>query len=333
MSVRYFSGRRIGAALVAALLTGSVLATTVEARPGDRGSVGSRGTRTYSKPPTTNTAPGETNKVDRSTTAQPGQARVPGTIRPAAAPNVAAAAPKRGFGGLIMGGLLGAGLFGLLSGAGLFGGLSGFGGFIGLLLQIALIGGIVWLAMRFFRNRQQPAMAGAQSSPMGRPMAAAVGPMAAPVQRTGLNANAGSAPPPLQISADDFNAFEALLGKVQNAYGRDDRAALAGMVTPEMLSYFEEELVENARQGIRNEVAGGKLLQGDLSEAWSEGNTDYATVAMRYSITDAKIEMRSGRVVSGSRTEPEEVTEVWTFRRPRAASAANWRLSAIQQVQ
>ena len=29
----------------------------------------------------------------------------------------------------------------------------------------------------------------------------------------------------------------------------------------------------------------------------------------------------------------EEVTEVWTFRRPRAANAANWRVSAIQQVQ
>jgi predicted lipid-binding transport protein (Tim44 family) len=37
-------------------------------------------------------------------------------------------------------------------------------------------------------------------------------------------------------------------------------------------------------------------------------------------------------VVSGSTTQPEEVTEVWTFRRPRGGTARDWKLSAIQQA-
>jgi predicted lipid-binding transport protein (Tim44 family) len=51
---------------------------------------------------------------------------------------------------------------------------------------------------------------------------------------------------------------------------------------------------------------------------------------MRFSLLDATID-GSGRVVAGSRTTPQEVTEIWTFRRPRGGSARQWELSAIQQ--
>jgi predicted lipid-binding transport protein (Tim44 family) len=72
-----------------------------------------------------------------------------------------------------------------------------------------------------------------------------------------------------------------------------------------------------------------KLLQGDLAEAWREDPTDYATVAMRYAITEQVIERASGKAVAGEPEKTEEVTEVWTFCRDKGAS---WKLSAIQQV-
>jgi predicted lipid-binding transport protein (Tim44 family) len=75
-------------------------------------------------------------------------------------------------------------------------------------------------------------------------------------------------------------------------------------------------------------VSGTRLLQGDLSEAWREGDTDYASVAMRYSLIDTYVDRASGRVVEGN-GQPEEVTEVWTFMRSRGG---NWTLSAIQQT-
>ena len=71
-----------------------------------------------------------------------------------------------------------------------------------------------------------------------------------------------------------------------------------------------------------------KLLQGDLAEAWREGETDFASVAMRFSLVDKTLERGTGRLVSGSE-KPIEATEVWTFVRPRGS---NWELSAIQQT-
>ena len=103
--------------------------------------------------------------------------------------------------------------------------------------------------------------------------------------------------------------------------------ALRAIVTPEMLSYFSEQLADNASRGLINRVTDVKLLQGDLAEAWREGRTDYATVAMNYALKDSMVERASGRTVEGG--ERTEVTELWTFMRSRGG---NWMLSAIQQT-
>jgi predicted lipid-binding transport protein (Tim44 family) len=95
-----------------------------------------------------------------------------------------------------------------------------------------------------------------------------------------------------------------------------------------MVSYFARDLQENKQRNVVNKVSGTKLLQGDLAEAWREGETDYASVAMRYSLVDTYLDRATGRVVEGN-GQPEEVTEVWTFLRPRGG---NWELSAIQQT-
>ena len=99
------------------------------------------------------------------------------------------------------------------------------------------------------------------------------------------------------------------------------------MVTPEMLSYFSEELAANASRGLINRVTDVKLLQGDQAEAWREGRSDYATVAMKFALRDSMVERASGRIVEGG--ERSEVTELWTFVRVRGG---NWLLSAIQQT-
>src|SRR6187399_1688692 len=95
--------------------------SAADARVGGGGSSGSRGSKTYSAPPSTSTAPNAAQPMNRTFT-QPG---TPGVGAPAAA-----GAAKGGFfnrpgmmggmlGGLAMG-FLGAGLFGMLTGGGLF---------------------------------------------------------------------------------------------------------------------------------------------------------------------------------------------------------------------
>ena len=139
--------------------------------------------------------------------------------------------------------------------------------------------------------------------------------------------DASAAGASLTIVKADYDAFERLLGDIQSAYSAEDLSALRTTVTPEMLSYFSEQLAGNASRGLVNRVTDVKLLKGDLAEAWSEGNTDYATVAMNFALKDSLVERASGRTAEGG--EPSEVTELWTFMRARGGS---WLLSAIQQT-
>jgi len=314
---------RMGALSLALAAALAFMVDAADARVGG-GSIGSRGSKTYSAPPPTNTAPTQAKPIERSIT-QPGI----GAAQQVKAPAPAASRFGSGFGGLLLGGLLGAGLFGLLSGAGLFGGLGGLASILGLLLQVALIAGIAYLVIGYVRNRNQPVLARAsvRGSPSGRDMFNGV------PGGSGAHSAASSA---LLISSADYDAFERLLGNIQTANAREDVDALADMTTPEMLSYFSRDLAEDKRKGVRNEVADVKLQQGDLSEAWQEANSDYATVAMRFSLIDAVIDRETGRVVSGDPAATQEATEVWTFRRDRDRPAQGWQqgwqLSAIQQA-
>jgi len=95
-----------------------------------------------------------------------------------------------------------------------------------------------------------------------------------------------------------------------------------------MVSYFARDLADNKERNAVNKVTGVKLLQGDLAEAWREGDADYATVALRFSLTDKTLDRNNGQVIAGS-DQPTEATEVWTFVRNRGG---NWELSAIQQT-
>lgn len=313
----------MGRASALALALAAVLAFMIDAadaRVGRGGSFGSRGTRTYTAPATTQTAPTAAKPIERSMTQ-------PGTQAGASAATPAASRFGGGFGGLLLGGLLGAGLFGLLSGAGLFGGLTGFASFLGLMLQVALIAGAIYLVMAYLRSRQQPAHAYGQTG---------AGPMARSVLN-GLGGSAGAGgEQQLSIAPADYDAFERLLGEIQTAYSREDVEKLGDMTTPEMLSYFSRDLADYRRKGVRNEVTDVKLLQGDLAEAWRESGSDYATVAMRFSLRDALVDRNTGRAVSGAEAEPEEVAEVWTFRRDRGQPVQDWQqgwqLSAIQQA-
>jgi len=317
--------RRAAAAFAAFAVVALALAPALaEARPGGRSSSGSRGSVTYSAPPATNTAPGGAQQFQRTETPRPG----PAATTPATAAARPAAPAAGGFfsrnplmAGL-MGGLLGAGLFGLLSGAGLFGGLAGFAGFLGLLLQVALIAGLAFLVMRLIRGNRQPApaMAGGPQA-LARDVPAGMG--GAP-----LGGGGGVVRRPLEITGADFNAFEQHLYAVNDAWSRQDIAALRRLSTAEMERYFAQDLQDLASRGWTNTSRDVKLESGDLSEAWSENGQDYATVAMRFSMIDTTVD-RNGQVVEGHATNRETATEFWTFtRRPGAA----WVLSAIQQA-
>ena len=209
-----------------------------------------------------------------------------------------------------------------------------------LLTQIALIALVAKLALNWWRNRQsaasfasgpsnysagevppqQPSQpGGGNGGGFGSTFGSALGPGGGQPQPVAT---------PIEIKPDDYEAFERLLSDVQAAWSNEDVEKLHKLATPEMVSYFTDDLAANKQQGVVNKTTDVKLLQGDLAEAWREGVTDYATVAMRFSLIDKTIDCASGKVVEGS-DQPVEATEVWTFaRRP----GEGWELSAIQQT-
>jgi predicted lipid-binding transport protein (Tim44 family) len=231
--------------------------------------------------------------------------------------------PGMGLLGGLAAGFLGAGLLGMLFGGGMFSGLGGLSSILGLILQIGLIIIVVRLAMSWWQRRHSPASAYVGAAP-----GAAVGPGAQSSFRSGTGFGLGSGSAPLEIGPADYEAFERLLGEIQSAWSDEDIAKLNTLATPEMVSYFSKDLEANKANNDVNKVTDVKLLQGDLAEAWREGDTDFASVAMRYSLVDKTLDRGNGRLVEGSE-QPMEVTEIWTFLRPRGA---NWELSAIQQT-
>ncbi|MFN4018445.1 MAG: Tim44 domain-containing protein [Reyranella sp.] len=328
-------------AILAALIIAvpSLAPSPADARAGGGGS---RGSKSGMAPAPTQTAP-TSKPVERSATPQ--------QQSPSANPATAAAGRQGSFmqrnpflTGL-MGGMLGAGLIGMLFGGGFGAGLGSMAGMLGFLLQLALIGGIAYLAVRWWKSRNgapQAAFAGAGAGgPMGGNPQSPNQPAPNSMARTGLMggmlgggagagaASATTATQPLEIVAADYDAFESLLINVQAAYSAGDLPKLRTLVTPEMLGYFSQDLAANASRGVENKVSDVKLEQGDLSEAWSEGAVDYASVAMRFSMIDVMRNIADGRVVEGNEQVRTEATEVWTFLRGRGG---NWILSAIQHT-
>lgn len=292
------------------------------AKPGFGGSFGSRGARTFSAPPPTATAPRPAAPIERSMASpSPGMAQ-----------NYAGSTGMNsggfmsgGFGRGLLGGLVGAGLVGMLFGSGFGGGLGGISSFLGLVIQIGLLFLLFKFVMGFLRRRQPSYQDTAYDSG------------AAQSPRSGFGGVGGFGGVPgrtakLEIGPADFNVFEQRLGLIQKAYGAEDMAALRALATPEMASYFAAEIEETAKKGRVNKISDVTLLQGDLAEAWREPESDYASVAIRFSLIDTMVDRTTGKVVSGDPVTPQVSTEIWTFARRPGGAATDWKLSALQQT-
>ncbi len=132
----------------------------------------------------------------------------------------------------------------------------------------------------------------------------------------------------IQLTQNDYTAFQQRLIEIQEAWNHQDLGALQKIATPEMVSYFNEQLTDLASKGLHNTTSNVQFEQGDLSEVWTEGTREYATVAMRYSLIDITTDS-NGNVVEGNPNQPTTITELWTF--VRSIDHNWWLLSAIQQ--
>jgi predicted lipid-binding transport protein (Tim44 family) len=220
----------------------------------------------------------------------------------------------------LAGGLFGSWLFGHAARAD---GGGGAGSFLGSLLWLAIIGGLVWFAVRRFRSG---AFSSGWRAAGSRLVTRSAGAAAAPAGRLrGRDVNLADA---------DLQAFQRSHMAIQEAWSAGDLAGMGRLMTPEMLSYFSDELTRNTSRGLRNLVSNVQLVNGELTEAWEQGGLQYAAALLRWRAIDYTLRLGAppgdrNSVVGGDLRVPAEVEELWTFVRQRGGE---WLLSAIQQV-
>lgn len=314
-------GFRLSALLATLVMAFSLVAVdTAEARRG--GSFGSRGVRTTQAVPATpsspkTTAPVERTMNERSTTQQTG---IGGAAATAARPSLFG-----GLGGALLGGMLFSGLFGMMFGYG-FGGM---GGLLALIVQLGIIALIVGFFMR--RRQPRPAMAGGPAYGGGADrmayQGASTGSGTRTADRSAASRRAGRRDE-IGVTDADLGVFETRLKELQAAYAAEDYDGLRRIATSEVVGYLAEELAQNASRNMRNDVVDVQLLEGDVAEAWREGDTDFATVSMRYESRDVMRDRTSGSIVQGD-GDITETAEIWTFKRVRGGQ---WLVSAIQEA-
>ena len=149
----------------------------------------------------------------------------------------------------------------------------------------------------------------------------------------GQGGGQGSQADDLGLGAGEIAGLERTFLEVQEAYGREDYAAIRERSTPEVMGFMAEELGRNATDNRRNHMRDFRVKRRDVTEAWREEGGDYATLAVTFENLDWVEDRATGRVIEGDPSRPVETTEFWTFvRQPGAFGGGGWKVSAIQEA-
>jgi len=292
-----------------------VLESYAEARAGGGRSGGFRGSRSYQAP--ARPAPGGPSQARREATPPPQQ---PGPMAPQPGGFM------RGLGTAILGGFLGSLLFSGIANAG-FGGFggSGFG-----MIEILLIAGLLYFLYRKFRSPAAATGYGAMRYENSQPYTAYSPPEATTAQDNNVDFRSltmmdrGFEPERFLKTAQD------LFFKIQGAWNKQDTTALGALCGTELMQNWHEELSQQRARGQQNRMENISLRESEISEAWTENGADFITVRLHANLLDYTVESNTGKVVSGSDSEPIEFEEYWTFSRPVGPNS--WKLTAVQQA-
>ncbi len=315
---------RCGLVLFSLFVLLSVFEIDAWARAGGGRSFGSRGSRTYTAPRST---PAPTPSSPSQGTPQYNPAQ------PASSP-FGGGGFLRGMAGGIVGGMLGGMLFRSLGFAG--GSDGGFGGGFGI-MEILLIGALLYGIYWFIKRRRSEASAGTSyrdSSAMdaGRttaPMTAYEPEIRESDVETGLRHIRQMDP---RFAERDFtDGCMDRFFQVQGAWANRDMSGIRNLLTDEMYKALQEEADQlRAKQRI-NRLDNIAVRSVEITEIWQEGGVDFITAKIYANLLDYTTDERTGEVVAGSRTEPVKFQEYWTFTRP--VGDHPWKLSAIRQAE
>ncbi|HHB77109.1 MAG TPA: Tim44 domain-containing protein [Desulfobulbus sp.] len=240
---------------------------------------------------------------------------------------------KSSFGRGLAGGLLGGAIGGLL-----FGSLFGMGGHGIGILPMLVLGFVGYMFYRKFVQRPS-----GSSSPGYQPP-----PSSGNNMFSGPGQPAGSTVPPIppireQTLEDglamirqtdpgfDPSYFKEVASdvffKVQAGWMRRDIGSYRHLLGDTLAEEYEKHFAEMREKGELNKLENIAIRRVEIVDAGNDGENDFVTVLFMANLLDYTVEEKSGKVISGSMTEPVKFAERWTWARP--AGTEDWKLEGI----
>jgi len=233
-----------------------------------------------------------------------------------AAPSPAAANSQRGsarpgmmgmLGGLALGGLLGAMFFG-----GAFEGIN--------MMDILVIGGLIFLALWFLRRKAQSSMAyagHAQPYPGAQP--------------TGFESAAAdhATDPQVTMLRPEINekhflkAARDIFMRMQTAWDAKDMDDIRRFCTTDVA----EDIAARMKADGRNQTE-VTTLHASIADAWIESDLEWAAVHFNAMLTESELDA-DGNTLEQSNSD---MHETWIFRHDPGSDDPTWYLAGIQQM-
>lgn len=305
------------------VLVMGVLALTMPedawARAGGGGSSGSRGSRSFSSPSRSYSTPSRPTSPSTQPLTQPQPSPMGGLWRSMA--------------GGVVGGILGGMLFRSLGFAGGFGGSGGGFGLFDLLLLAGIGYLIYWIVRR--RRTSQEATATSYYSQAPADSYGSTGAPAATLEPTGGSEDLERGLGHIRQMDPRFDevGFKEWTSdtffRIQAAWMHRDLEKFRPLVAEEMQEVFRKQIEDLKTKRQINKLENIAVRSVELTEAWQERGLDFITVRFLANLLDYTVDETTGKIESGSDSEPVKFEEFWTWVRPVGPNP--WRLSAINQ--
>lgn len=233
----------------------------------------------------------------------------------------------------------------------LFGGLGhaspggGGGGGIGL-IEIALMGLLLYFAYRFFKKRREQTFAtsSAYSGASLREDGYGGFPQGQVPYSAGDPRDAADGHGDVSRGIDQIKRFDPgfdeerfketvqdLFFRIQAGWTNRSLNGIEGILTAEMADYFNNEFELMNRKGVINRLENIAVRKVELAEAWQEAGKDYVTILFTANLLDYTVDAVSREIVDGDRMNPVKFQEFWTF--CREIGSSRWQLAAINQLE
>ncbi len=234
----------------------------------------------------------------------------------------------RSMAGGIAGGFLGSMLFSGLAGAGGMGG--GFGGSGIGLIEILLLGGLLYFLYKTFFKRPAPAGAGGfgqSGGVMGAGLGAQETVASQDTMEDGLSLIAARDP---EFDPEWFKEVaQDVFFKIQAGWCRRDLSVFGHLLGTQLLAEYGNHFAEMKEKGEINRIENIAVRKVQIVDAGIDNDEEFVSVFFTANLLDYTVDENTSEVLSGNPTEPVKFQETWTF--ARRVGEKDWKLEGIKE--